>query len=187
MKLTPLEIKSVGVAESRVWNIDHGIFPEWFKSIELLTASRTGFSIQQSSIFQSQHRIIHRIHYSLTPQILGKWVTWIQASIQDVTVNLKETSKIFSKSILKNKDSQKSFSVRTPPGLRHRFFSQHEKTLVSNSVRTQFAPSREFCIYYINEKLENDCELSKIEAKFFMLDKLFFTLVFPKLSIQLKP
>jgi hypothetical protein len=187
MKLTPIEDKSVGLEVSCVWSIDHEIFPEWFKSLEVLSASTTGFSIQQRSIFQSQHQIICMLPYCLTLLILRGWVTWIVASIQDMIFNVKGTSKTFSKSILNNKDSQKNLPVCMETGLRSRSLSHEKKTIVSYSVSTEFAPSKEFCKNCFDLKLENDCKLSKNETKILKIEKLSFILEFPKLCIILRP
>ena len=50
MKITPLEIEGVWVAESPIWSDDRGFFREWFKSEDIKTATGRDFGIEQANI-----------------------------------------------------------------------------------------------------------------------------------------
>ena len=45
MKLTPLGIEGVWLAESPVWSDDRGFFREWFKSTDFKNATGREFGI----------------------------------------------------------------------------------------------------------------------------------------------
>ena len=99
MKLTPLDIDGVWLAESPVWSDNRGFFREWFKCEDVKAATGIDFSIQQANISQSQRGVIRGIHYSLAPQGQAKWITCVQGSILDVVVDIRPKSPTYKKYI----------------------------------------------------------------------------------------
>jgi dTDP-4-dehydrorhamnose 3,5-epimerase len=65
MKITPLEIEGVWVAESPIWSDDRGFFREWFKSEALKNATGHDFEIEQANISLSSKGTLRGIHYSI--------------------------------------------------------------------------------------------------------------------------
>lgn len=182
MKLTPLGIDGAWLAESPVWSDERGFFREWFKSEDIIAATGIDFSVQQANISQSQRGALRGIHYSLASQGQAKWITCAEGSIQDVIVDLRETSKTFSKSISINLDSQKGFSLLISSGLGHGFLSLEERTIVSYLLSTEYVPSLEFGVNPFDKKLDIIWELNGMEAKMSLKDKLSPTLESLKLS-----
>jgi dTDP-4-dehydrorhamnose 3,5-epimerase len=182
MKLTPLGIDGAWLAESPIWNDDRGFFREWFKSADLLGTTGIEFSIQQANISQSSRGVIRGIHYSLAPKGQAKWVTCAEGSIQDVIVDLRQTSDTFSKSISIKLDSRKGLSVLLAPGLGHGFLSLEERTTVSYLLSTEYAPSLEYGVNPFDEKLNIDWEMDRFQVKLSLKDQLSPDLESLKLS-----
>ena len=182
MKLTPLGIDGAWLAESPMWADDRGFFREWFKSADVLAATGIEFSVQQANISQSNRGVIRGIHYSLAPMGQAKWVTCAEGSVQDVIVDLRQTSKTFSKCVSIKLDSQEGLSVLLSPGLGHGFLSLEERTTVSYLLSTEFVPSLEFGVNPFDEKLHIDWELDGFEPKLSLKDECSPSLESLKLS-----
>jgi dTDP-4-dehydrorhamnose 3,5-epimerase len=171
MKLIPLGIEGAWLAESPILNDDRGHFREWFKLADVRAATGIDFSVQQANISQSNRGVIRGIHYSLAPMGQAKWVTCAEGSIQDVIVDLRPTSKTFSKYISIKLDSQKGLSVLLSPGLGHGFLSLEDRTTVSYLLSTEYVPSLEFGVNPFDEELQIDWELDGFEAKLSLKDE----------------
>lgn len=182
MKLTPLGIDGAWLAESPILNDDRGYFREWFKSTDVQATTGIEFSIQQANISQTSRGVIRGIHYSLAPKGQAKWVTCTEGSIQDVIVDLRQTSETFSKSISIKLDSQKGRSVLLAPGLGHGFLSLEQRSTVSYLLSTEYAPSLEFGVNPFDEKLEIDWEMDRSQVKLSLKDELSPNLESLKLS-----
>ncbi len=185
MKLTPLGIDGAWLAESPLWNDDRGFFREWFKSADLIGTTGIEFSIQQANVSQSSRGVIRGLHYSLAPKGQAKWVTCAEGSIQDVIVDLRQTSDTFSKSISIKLDSQNGLSVLLAPGLGHGFLSLEEKTTVCYLLSTEYRPSLEYGVHPFDEELDIDWEIDRTKVKLSLKDELSPSLQSLKLSKQL--
>jgi len=97
MKLTPLGIEGVWVAESPVWRDDRGFFREWFKAEDIKKVTGRNFSIEQANISVSSAGTLRGIHYSIAPRGQAKWITCVSGSIKDVIVDIRPDSQTFGK------------------------------------------------------------------------------------------
>jgi dTDP-4-dehydrorhamnose 3,5-epimerase len=182
MNLTPLGIDGAWLAESPIWNDERGFFREWFRLTDVQAKTGIDFSIQQANISQSKRGVIRGIHYSLAPKGQAKWVTCAEGSIQDVIVDLRQTSKTFCKSISIKLESQKGLSVLLAPGLGHGFLSLEERTTVSYLLSTEYVPSLEYGVNPLDENLNIDWETDGIQVNLSLKDELSPSLESLKLS-----
>ena len=153
MKLTPLGIDGVWVAESPVWSDDRGFFREWFKSADVKAATGREFPIEQANISLSSAGTLRGIHYSIAPRGQAKWVTCVSGSIQDVIVDIRPESKTFGQWIDVELKGDSGKAVLISEGLGHGFLALEDNTAVAYLVSTPFSPTNEFEINPLDEKI----------------------------------
>ena len=97
MKIKELGIKGAWLAHSPIHHDRRGYFREWFKEADIETTIGRNFEVQQANISSSNKGVLRGIHYSLTPNGQGKWITCISGVIWDVVVDLRPSSSTFKK------------------------------------------------------------------------------------------
>jgi dTDP-4-dehydrorhamnose 3,5-epimerase len=153
MKLTPLGIEGVWLAESPVWSDDRGFFREWFKSIDIKNATGRDFGIEQANISLSSKGTLRGIHYSIAPRGQAKWITCVSGSIKDVIVDIRPDSKSFGQWIEVELRGDSGKAVLISEGLGHGFVALEDNTAVAYLVSTPFSPSDEFEINPLDRKI----------------------------------
>ena len=153
MKLTPLGIDGVWLAESPVWSDDRGFFREWFKSEDIKAATGRDFGIEQANISLSSVGTLRGIHYSLAPLGQAKWITCVAGSIQDVIVDIRPNSKTFCQWIEVELQGDSGKAVLISEGLGHGFLALEDNTAVAYLVSTPFSPADEFEINPLDQKI----------------------------------
>ena len=153
MKITPLEIEGVWVAESPIWSDDRGFFREWFKSEDIKNATGRDFGIEQANISLSSKGTLRGIHYSIALRGQAKWITCVSGAINDVIVDIRPESPTFGKwvDVQLRGDSGKAVFIRE--GLGHGFIALEDNTAVAYLVSTPFSPAHEFEINPLDEKI----------------------------------
>ena len=153
MKLTPLGIDGVWLADSAVWSDDRGFFREWFKSEDIKNTTGRDFRIEQANISLSSRGTLRGIHYSIAPRGQAKWITCVAGSIKDVIVDIRPDSQTFGKwieVILKGDSGQ---AVFISEGLGHGFVALEDDTAVAYLVSTPFSPTDEFEINPLDKEI----------------------------------
>ena len=153
MKLTPLGIDGVWLAESPVWSDDRGFFREWFKCEDVKAATDRDFGIEQANISLSSAGTLRGIHYSIAPRGQAKWITCVSGSIQDVIVDIRPDSKTFGQWIDIELKGDSGKAVLISEGLGHGFLALEDNTAVAYLVSTPFSPTDEFEISPLDEKI----------------------------------
>ena len=153
MKLTPLGIDGVWLAESPVWRDDRGFFREWFKSADVKAAIGRDFGIEQANISLSSAGTLRGIHYSIAPRGQAKWITCVSGSIQDVVVDIRPNSKTFGQYVEVELMSASGKAVLISEGLGHGFLALENNTTVAYLVSTPFSQLDEFGINPLDEKI----------------------------------
>ena len=162
MKLLPLGIEGVWLAESPVWSDDRGFFREWFKSEDIYEATGIDFSIQQANISRSKRGVIRGIHYSLAPEGQAKWVTCAQGSILDVVVDIRPASATFKKYEIVKLNGEEGRSLLIGAGLGHGFLTLEENTTISYLLSSPYSPNFEYGIQPTDPELSIDWHLELI-------------------------
>jgi dTDP-4-dehydrorhamnose 3,5-epimerase len=153
MKLTPLGIEGVWLAESPVWSDDRGFFREWFKSEDIENETGRNFAIEQANISLSSRGTLRGIHYSIAPGGQAKWITCVSGSINDVIVDIRPDSKSFGKWIQVELKGDSGRAVLISEGLGHGFLALEDNTTVAYLVTTPFSPSHEFEINPLDKEI----------------------------------
>jgi dTDP-4-dehydrorhamnose 3,5-epimerase len=153
MKITPLEINGVWVAESPIWCDDRGFFREWFKLESIKVATGRVFANEQANISLSSKGTLRGIHYSIAPRGQAKWITCVSGSIQDVIVDIRPDSKTFGQWVDFELKGDSGKAVLISEGLGHGFLALEDNTAVAYLVSTPFSPTDEFEINPLDEKI----------------------------------
>jgi dTDP-4-dehydrorhamnose 3,5-epimerase len=171
MKLTPLDIEGVWVAESTVWSDERGFFREWFKSASVKEATGRDFGIEQANISLSSRGTLRGIHYSIAPRGQAKWVTCVSGSIKDVIVDIRPQSPTFGKWVEVELRGDSGKAVLISEGLGHGFIALEDNTAVAYLVSTPFSPTHEFEINPLDEKMGINWGMQLAELKISDKDK----------------
>ena len=171
MKLTPLGIEGVWLAESPVWSDDRGFFREWFKSTDVKNATGRDFGIEQANISLSSRGTLRGIHYSIAPHGQAKWITCVSGSIQDVIVDIRPESKSFGQWIEVELRGDSGDAIFISEGLGHGFLALEDNTAVAYLVSTPFSPAHEFEINPLDEKIGINWGMNTSELKISDKDK----------------
>jgi dTDP-4-dehydrorhamnose 3,5-epimerase len=153
MKLTPLGIEGVWLAESPVWSDDRGFFREWFKSEDIKKATGRDFRIEQANISLSIKGTLRGIHYSIAPRGQAKWITCVAGLMKDVIVDIRPNSKSFGQWIEVELGGDSGNAVLISEGLGHGFLALEDNTAVAYLNSTPFSPTHEYEINPLDEKI----------------------------------
>jgi dTDP-4-dehydrorhamnose 3,5-epimerase len=165
MKLTPLGIEGVWLAESPVWIDERGFFREWFKSEVVKNGIGRSFPIEQANTSLSSRGTLRGIHYSIAPGGQAKWITCVSGSIKDVIVDIRPDSKSFGKWIEVELKGDSGKAVLISEGLGHGFLALEDNTVVAYLVTTPFLPSCEFEINPLDKEIAIDWGIDVSELK----------------------
>ena len=171
MKLTPLDIEGVWVAESPIWRDDRGFFREWFKSEDIKNATGRDFGIEQANISLSSKGTLRGIHYSIAPRGQAKWVTCVSGAIKDVIVDIRPESPTFGKWVEVELRGDSGKAVLISEGLGHGFIALEDNTAVAYLVSTPFSPGYEFEINPLDEHITIDWGMQLSSLKISEKDK----------------
>lgn len=171
MKLTPLGIEGVWLAESPVWSDDRGFFREWFKSEDIKSETGRDFGIEQANISLSSRGTLRGIHYSVAPRGQAKWITCVAGSIKDVIVDIRPDSKSFGQWIEVDLRGDSGKAVLISEGLGHGFLAFEDNTAVAYLVSTPFSPTHEYEINPLDEKIAINWGMEISELKISDKDK----------------
>jgi dTDP-4-dehydrorhamnose 3,5-epimerase len=177
MKLTPLGIEGVWLAESPVWSDDRGFFREWFKSEDIKNETGRDFGIEQANISLSSRGTLRGIHYSIAPRGQAKWITCVAGSIKDVIVDIRPDSKSFGRWIEVELRGDSGKAVLISEGLGHGFLALEDNTAVAYLVSTPFSPTHEYEINPLDEKIAINWGMEILELKISDKDKNAPTLI----------
>jgi dTDP-4-dehydrorhamnose 3,5-epimerase len=154
MIIQKLEIDGSWIASSPEVSDSRGSFREWFKASDFELATGRKFQVLQSNISISQCGAIRGIHYSLSPQGQGKWITCITGSIWDVIVDIRPSSPTFKKWIPILLSENSGTSVFISEGLGHGFLALEDNSAVSYLLTTEYSPNEEFGINPFDSELQ---------------------------------
>ena len=171
MKLTPLGIEGVWLAESPVWRDNRGFFREWFKSEDIKKETGRDFGIEQANISLSSKGTLRGIHYSIAPCGQAKWITCVAGSIKDVIVDIRPDSKSFGQWIEVELGGGSGKAIFISEGLGHGFVALEDNSAVAYLVSTPFSPLDEFEINPLDEKIGINWGLDSSELKISEKDK----------------
>ena len=153
MELEKLEIEGAWLAHSAVFPDERGSFREWFKLGDLTTTTGHNFEVKQSNISISRKGALRGLHYSLTSEGQGKWVTCVAGSVWDVIVDVRPSSATFMSWISIDLSAEVGNSVYISPGLAHGFIAFEDNTAVTYLLTSEYSPALEFGINPMDPEL----------------------------------
>lgn len=153
MKITPLGIEGVWLAESPVFSDNRGYFREWFKAEPIRALTGSNFGFEQANISSSSKGTLRGIHYSIAPKGQAKWITCVSGAIKDVIVDIRPQSKSYGEWIEVELTGTSGYSVYIEERLGHGFLALEDNTTVSYLVSTAYSPAEEFSINPLDEKI----------------------------------
>ena len=162
MKLTPLEIEGVWLAESDVWTDTRGRLNEWFKPKEIFEITGIDFAVQQANISSSKKGVIRGIHFSSAPEGQAKWVSCISGLILDVVVDTRPTSPTFRRYVsieLKGGDGR---ALLIDHGLGHGFIALEDESDVAYLLTSEFNPGCEIGFSPLDPTLEINWQTERL-------------------------
>ena len=171
MKITPLGIEGVWVADSPIWSDDRGFFREWFKSADIEEATGRSFGIEQANISHSSRGTLRGIHYSIAPRGQAKWITCVSGAIKDVIVDIRPDSPTFGKWVEVELRGDSGDAVFISEGLGHAFIALEDNTTVAYLVSTPFSLIHEFEINPLDKKIAINWGMQLSELKISDKDK----------------
>jgi dTDP-4-dehydrorhamnose 3,5-epimerase len=185
MKLTPLGIEGVWLAESPVWSDDRGFFREWFKSEDIKNETGRDFGIEQANISLSSKGTLRGIHYSIAQRGQAKWITCVAGSIKDIIVDIRPDSKSFGQWIEVELRGDSGQAVFISEGLGHGFLALEDNTAVAYLVSTPFSPTNEYEINPLDQEIAINWGMEISELKISDKDMKAPTLLERKLNGEL--
>lgn len=171
MKITPLGIEGVWVAESPIWSDDRGFFREWFKTADIEEATGRSFGIEQANISHSSKGTLRGIHYSIAPRGQAKWITCVSGAIKDIIVDIRPDSSTFGQWVEVELRGNSGKAVFISEGLGHAFIALEDNTTVAYLVSTPFSLTHEFEINPLDEKIAVNWGIQLSELKISDKDK----------------
>jgi dTDP-4-dehydrorhamnose 3,5-epimerase len=164
MKLTPLGIEGLWVAESPVWSDERGLFREWFKSNEIRALTGIEFEAKQANLSMSNRGVIRGIHYSLADDGQAKWITCANGHVLDVIVDIRPSSPTFKEKVLINLKGGEGKAILVSSGLGHGFLALEDNSIVSYLLSSTYSPGDEYEINPMDREINIDWSLSLVDG-----------------------
>lgn len=153
MEIKELAIEGAWIAHSPTHTDSRGAFREWFKDEEIENTTGRRFVVSQANISTSNKGVIRGIHYSLTDEGQGKWITCISGSIWDVVVDIRPSSRTFKKWVGIELNALNGTSVFISESLGHGFISLEDNSTVAYLLTSDYSPTEEFEIHPLDPEL----------------------------------
>lgn len=102
----------------------------------------------QDNIVQSNYGVIRGMHYQLEPKAQSKLLTVIQGSIQDVVIDIRESSKTFGKHFSIVLDEESNQQLFIPKGFAHGFLTLSSRSIVQYKLDNFYSTKYQRSIAY---------------------------------------
>lgn len=147
MQIEPLAIEGAFVVTPRQFPDDRGVFLESFRGDKL--AERLGHrpDIVQSNVSVSSRGTVRGIHFADIPPGQGKYITALNGSLIDYTVDLREGSVTFGQVEEVLLDTTSRRAVYLTEGLGHAFCALEDETTVMYLCTAAYNPTGEHGIH----------------------------------------
>jgi len=141
-----LPIEGAFVVTPRQFADSRGVFLEFFRSDVFLGAAGHSLSLAQANCSVSAKGVMRGIHFASVPPGQAKYVTCLQGSVLDVTVDIRLGSPTFGQWEAVQLDTETRRAVYLTEGLGHVFLSLQDDSTVMYLCSEGYAPGREFGI-----------------------------------------
>lgn len=159
MKATETELKGAFVFEASKYEDDRGYFSVPFNLKVFREVTNFHADFVQDNLSCSKKNVLRGLHYQIkNPQ--GKLVRVTKGSVQDVIVDLRQSSKTFGKHFSIVLTAENNLSLWTPPGFAHGFLSLEDNTQFFYKVTNQYSPEHERSLLWNDPELNIKWQLS---------------------------
>ena len=145
MKIETTAIPDVLLITPKVFGDERGFFYESYN--QRVFAELTGLSLSfvQDNHSRSQKNVLRGLHYQIgQPQ--GKLVRVLSGAIQDIAVDLRQSSPTFGKSVSYVLGADNYQQLWIPEGFAHGFLVLSEFAEVAYKATDYYAPQEECCL-----------------------------------------
>lgn len=159
MKATETGLRGAYVFEAPQYKDERGYFsiPFNLKVFREVTDFHADFV--QDNLSCSKKNVLRGLHYQIkNPQ--GKLVRVTKGSVQDVIVDLRQSSKTFGKHFSVILTADNNLSLWTPPGFAHGFLALEDDTQFFYKVTNQYSPEHERSLLWNDPELNIEWQLS---------------------------
>ncbi|PZV15459.1 MAG: dTDP-4-dehydrorhamnose 3,5-epimerase [Pseudanabaena sp.] len=161
MKVEIAAIPDVLLITPRVFDDERGFFYESYNQKAL--AEKTGIDVTfvQDNHSRSQKNVLRGLHYQIgRPQ--GKLVRALAGTIQDIAVDLRQSSPTFGKSVSYILSAETYQQLWIPAGFAHGFAVLSDFAEIAYKATDYYTPSEERCLLWNDPELEISWQLEGI-------------------------
>ena len=115
----------------------------------------------QDNIVQSNYGVIRGMHYQLEPKAQSKLLTVIQGSIQDVVIDIRESSKTFGKHFSIVLDEESNQQLFIPKGFAHGFLTLSNTAIFSYKVDNYYSQEHDRGVNIFDPQLKIELPIEK--------------------------
>lgn len=159
MKATETELKGAFVFKAYQYKDDRGYFSVPFNLKEFREVTNFHADFFQDNFSCSKKNVLRGLHYQIKkPQ--GKLVRVVKGSVQDVIVDLRQSSVTFGKHFSIILTAENSLSLWSPPGFAHGFLALEDDTQFFYKVTNQYSTEHERSLLWNDPELNIEWQLS---------------------------
>jgi dTDP-4-dehydrorhamnose 3,5-epimerase len=152
MKVESTAISDVLLITPRVFGDERGFFYESYNQQAFVEKTGLDVTFVQDNHSRSQKNVLRGLHYQIgKPQ--GKLVRALAGIIQDVAVDLRQSSPTFGKSVSYILSADNYQQLWIPAGFAHGFVVLSDIAEVSYKTTDYYAPSEERCLLWSDPAL----------------------------------
>ena len=168
MKVLDTGFEGLKLIETVVYEDERGSF---FESFNQLKAADQRFfhEFVQDNESCSKKGVLRGFHYQIAPFAQAKLVRVIKGSVQDVVIDLRESSESFGKAYQTVLSGENKKQLLIPRGFAHAFLSLEDETIFSYKCDNYYSKEHECGINPLQQSIFQDWALSKEE--FILSDK----------------
>ena len=153
MKYKRLNLPEVVLFEPTIFKDARGFTLEAFNLKAFKEATSLNVKFVQSNLSKSSRNVIRGLHYQAYPKSQGKLVQAIEGEIFDVAVDLRKSSKNFSKWVGVKLSEKNKNLLWIPEGFGHGFFVMSKYATINYQLTNFYDPKKEKSILW------NDSEI----------------------------
>jgi len=145
MKIETTAIPDVLLITPKVFGDERGFFYESYNQRVFSELTGLSLSFVQDNHSRSQKNVLRGLHYQIgQPQ--GKLVRVLSGAIQDIAVDLRQSSPTFGKSVSYVLGADNYQQLWIPEGFAHGFLVLSEFAEVAYKATDYYAPQKECCL-----------------------------------------
>lgn len=152
-------INGIKIIDLTIHRDSRGYLFESFKKID----SFKNINFCQDNIVKSKYSCLRGLHFQLEPQSQSKLITVIKGEIQDVAVDLRESSMTFGKYFSLNLSENNFKQIFIPKGFAHGFLTLSKDSIVNYKVDNFYSPHHQSSIAFNDRDIGIEWQINENE------------------------